>query len=41
MSRATDPLQIVDDAWVFDTTGITIDQVVDSICTKVQQKMEA
>ncbi len=33
--RATDPLQIVDDAWVLDTSELSIEQVVDLIVAKV------
>lgn len=35
MQRAVDPLQITHDAWVLDTTGMTIEAVVDAIETKV------
>jgi cytidylate kinase len=36
MSRAADPLQVVDDAWVIDTTPLTIEEVVDLIVSKVE-----
>lgn len=35
MSRETDPLKIVDDAWVIDTSDLSIEQVVDLIVAKV------
>ncbi len=35
--RAIDPLQIVEDAWVLDTSNLTIEQVVDQIEAKVNQ----
>lgn len=35
MERSVDPLTIVPDAWVLDTTDLTIDQVVDLISQKV------
>lgn len=35
MSRKTDPLRPADDAWIFDTTGLTVEQVVDRICREV------
>jgi cytidylate kinase len=34
--RATDPLQIVQGAWVFDTTPYTIDEVVDKIVNRAK-----
>lgn len=34
MNRATDPLKIVPDAWVVDTTDLSIRQVVDLIVSK-------
>jgi len=34
--RATDPLQIVSDAWVVDTTKLSIEAVVDMIETRVK-----
>lgn len=37
MQRAVDPLQVVDGAWVLDTTGLSIDEVVDRIEEKVNQ----
>lgn len=39
MSRDTDPLQIVDDAWVLDTSDLSIEQVVDVIVAKVRVLM--
>lgn len=36
MGRDYDPLQIVDDAWVVDTSDLEIDKVVDLIVTKVE-----
>jgi cytidylate kinase len=35
MERAADPLQVSKDAWVLDTTGMSIDQVVRAIETKL------
>lgn len=35
MSRAADPLKIVDDAWIIDTSDLSIEQVVDLIVAKV------
>lgn len=37
MSRPTDPLQIVPGAWVFDTSNLSIETVVDRICERVGQ----
>lgn len=37
MGRSADPLQIVDDAWVLDTTNLTIDEVVAAIVQKVRE----
>ncbi|PIR58825.1 MAG: cytidylate kinase [Candidatus Pacebacteria bacterium CG10_big_fil_rev_8_21_14_0_10_56_10] len=39
-SRAADPLQIVDEAWVVDTTDLTIDQVVTIITSRVQAMID-
>lgn len=36
MERETDPLRIVDDAWVVDTTDLSIEQVVNLVVAKVQ-----
>lgn len=36
MTRKTDPLKIVDDAWIVDTTDFAIRQVVDLIVAKVK-----
>lgn len=36
MGRSADPLKIVDDAWVIDTSDLSIDQVVDLIVTKAE-----
>lgn len=35
MSRKTDPLRPAPDAWIFDTTGLTVEQVVDRISQEV------
>jgi CMP/dCMP kinase len=40
MERKTDPLKIVDDAWVIDTSDLSIQQVVDSIVAKVRVMQE-
>ncbi len=37
MERATDPLKIVDGAWVLDTSEMTIDQVIDTIAKKAEE----
>lgn len=37
MGRSADPLQIVPDAWVLDTTNLTPDQVADLIVEKVRK----
>ena len=37
MGRSTDPLKIVPEAWVLDTTKLTIKQVVDKIVEKVEK----
>ncbi len=39
MERAVDPLQIVDDAWVIDTSELSIQQVVDLIVVKARIMM--
>lgn len=39
-TRAVDPLQIVDDAWVIDSSDLTIGQVVDLIVAKVRVMSE-
>jgi cytidylate kinase len=36
MGRSADPLQIVEDAWVIDTSDLTIEEVVELIVAKVQ-----
>jgi cytidylate kinase len=36
-TRSVDPLQVVPEAWVLDTSELTIAQVVEMIVTKVQQ----
>jgi cytidylate kinase len=41
MNRAVDPLKIVDDAWVLDTTFLTIDEVVDKIVYRVHELQKA
>lgn len=35
-NRNTDPLQIVDDAWVIDSSDLTVEQVVSLIITRVK-----
>ncbi len=40
MNRSTDPLQIVPDAWVIDTSDLAIDKVVDIICQRVSFLMK-
>lgn len=40
MNRVTDPLKIAEGVWVLDTTGMSIDQVVDAICMRVLQEKE-
>lgn len=40
MNRKTDPLHIVDDAWIVDTSDLEIDKVVDVITTRVAMLME-
>jgi cytidylate kinase len=37
MERSVDPLQIVDDAWVVDTTELTIDDAVELIVQRAQE----
>ncbi len=37
MQRETDPLQIMPDAWVLDTSNLEIEEVVDLIVEKVEQ----
>lgn len=39
MSREIDPLKPVKDAWVFDATGLTIDEVVGRICGRAKEMM--
>lgn len=36
MGRSADPLKIVDDAWVIDTSALTIEEVVEMIVQKIQ-----
>ncbi len=36
MERAVDPLRIVDDAWVIDSSSLSIDQVVELIVNRVK-----
>jgi cytidylate kinase len=38
MGRAIDPLRPAKDAWVFDTTGLTIEQVVGRIESEVNKR---
>jgi len=40
MERKTDPLKIVNDAWIIDTTDLSIRQVVDLIVSKVNVMMK-
>ncbi|MFZ5376552.1 MAG: (d)CMP kinase [Patescibacteria group bacterium] len=40
LERANDPLKIVDEAWVIDTSDLEIDKVVDLICAKAKLMME-
>lgn len=40
MNRETDPLQVVDEAWVVDSSDLSIAQVVDLICAKVAVMVE-
>ena len=35
MNRETDPLKIIEEAWHFDATGLSIDETVDQIIEKV------
>lgn len=37
MERKVDPLHITDDAWVLDTTNLTIEEVVEVIVQKVEE----
>lgn len=41
MTREADPLKIVDDAWVLDTSDFTIQQVVDMIVSKAKVMMQS
>lgn len=41
MGRKNDPLQIVDDAWIIDTSDLSIDQVVDLVINRAKAMMEA
>jgi cytidylate kinase len=36
MNREVDPLHLVEGAWNLDTTGLSIEQVVDMIVTRVK-----
>ncbi len=38
--RTADPLQIIPDAWVFDTTNFTISEVVDQIVQRIEKMRE-
>ncbi len=40
MNRKTDPLHIVDEAWIVDTSDLEIDKVVDVIATRVSMLMQ-
>lgn len=40
MGRSADPLQIVDDAWQLDTSGMTIEEVVEAIVSKIHQMQQ-
>jgi cytidylate kinase len=35
--RSADPLKVVDDAWVLDTTQLSIEQVLDTIVVRVEE----
>lgn len=37
MTRAVDPLRAARDAWVFNTTGLTVEEVVSRICERVKK----
>jgi cytidylate kinase len=37
MGREHDPLKIIDEAWVLDTTSMTIEEAVDAIVAKAEQ----
>jgi len=39
--RVEAPLAVADDAWMLDTTGMTIDEVVGAIVTRVQERRAA
>jgi cytidylate kinase len=39
--RAVDPLQIVDGAWVLDTSDLTIDEIVECIIVRVKAMQES
>ncbi len=41
MNRKTDPLRIVDDAWVLDASDLSIEKVVDAIVAKVEAIRES
>lgn len=41
MHREVDPLHIVEDAWVLDTSDVTVDQVVDMIVARVHMAKAA
>jgi len=36
-TREVSPLTAADDAWLLDTTGLTIDQVVELICDRARE----
>jgi cytidylate kinase len=41
MSRAESPLTVADGAWVFDTTGFTIEEVVERLAAWVRRRLRA
>ncbi len=41
MNRATDPLQIIPEAWILDTSDLTIRQVVEIIVSKAEVMMQS
>ncbi len=41
MNREIDPLRPATDAWIFDTTGLTVTQVVDRICREMEERRKS
>jgi len=41
MERDVDPLHIVPDAWVLDTSTLSIEEVVQQVVSKVEQLQRA